>query len=454
MAIPLHFPMLAKMAGTAGGVGTATIYLWRMLKNRTCSSIRKRLRVIGISDEKAVREWMAEWPDDPDPKRAQKARRWLSDEKKREAVARALTDLVRNREFQQLDGWMARAMTPFSAVGQTVMPPAVGTREREALDLHGHFVLEELRRFKTAYRSGYSLRTARELLTLKRLLKLTAYGEVWLASAAEARMPESEIPAADRRIVHFLTKASPLPDVTEIREELKPLNSVEGVLRAQVVKDKETPVVVTEYAAGGSLKQWLLAEADQRVKLNKEEIMASIIKTLAKSHDRKIFHRRICAESIVLTIPFEPGRTAVNVEAKLADFWLSRLTSVAVDPVYAAPVGKRASVLAAEDRYPKNDIFALGVLWYQVMTGDSDLERPPYDFYEQLDDTGRSCREWIKECLAYSESQFDDAVELWDRMSGAHVEIVPPVDRPAAKPIEGFFDVSDLLQDYLLASAA
>ncbi|HET6247797.1 MAG TPA: protein kinase [Tepidisphaeraceae bacterium] len=448
MALSFQVSSVARTAAaTTTAAATVVFWIWRVLKNRTIRLIRNKLRAFGITDEKAVHEWMCQWRDDTGGKMSGDL---LNDEKKQAALERALADLVGNRELQQLDGIMARAARPLSAFSYLLFPPSIGTQERETLDLHAAAVLQYLRRSKPLYRAGRVFHSGKERLTLKRLLKLASYGEAWLASTVEPARPESDVAPQDRRIVHFLTRSdpqNPRPDLASMQQELAPLSHIDGILHTHMGADGDIPFITTEYIRGGTLKQWLAKDEDQRVKLNKDDVMAAVIGALAKAHAAKIFHRLICPSRILLTVPFEPGRTAVNVQVKLADFWLSRLPGQSADPVYLPPDSKR-DALDRETREAKNDVFALGVMWYQFLMSDSDMDRPPYDFYDQLSDTGRSAREWIKGCLAYSEARFDDAARLHEKMAGAAKD-VPTQGKPALAVLEGFYDVSDLLHDFL-----
>jgi hypothetical protein len=90
----------------------------------------------------------------------------------------------------------------------------------------------------------------------------------------------------------------------------------------------------------------------------------------------------------------------------------------------------------------QDDVFALGVVWYQALTGR--IERPPYDFAERLHAAGADSRtvRLLARCLAHPARRFRDAGEL----SAALEEDAPPADW--AVP-EGCFDVGPLAREYL-----
>src|SRR5437879_6153772 len=101
----------------------------------------------------------------------------------------------------------------------------------------------------------------------------------------------------------------------------------------------------------------------------------------------------------------------------------------------------------AERRPTQDDVFALGVLWYQLEV--ERLERPPYDFVEQLQQKnvhGPTIR-LIGRCLAHPERRFADACALEDALH----QILPP-DEDWVVP-EGCFDVRDLAREYLSSLA-
>jgi formylglycine-generating enzyme required for sulfatase activity/serine/threonine protein kinase len=97
----------------------------------------------------------------------------------------------------------------------------------------------------------------------------------------------------------------------------------------------------------------------------------------------------------------------------------------ACTPLYASPQQERG-----EDADPRDDVYALGVIWYQVLTGKL-FERPGADWREELVDMQVPGRvlDVIGRCLAVrGERRLANAGELADALTG----LVEPPDRVAA----------------------
>jgi serine/threonine protein kinase len=96
-----------------------------------------------------------------------------------------------------------------------------------------------------------------------------------------------------------------------------------------------------------------------------------------------------------------------------------------------------------EQRSPAmDDVFALGVVWYQVLT--SKIERPPYDFADRLhlaSVTSRTVR-LLSRCLAHPSRRFRDAGELLAALEADEAPVNWQV------PKDGV-DVAPLAREYL-----
>ena len=92
-----------------------------------------------------------------------------------------------------------------------------------------------------------------------------------------------------------------------------------------------------------------------------------------------------------------------------------------------------------------NDMFAVGVMWYQLLV--ERLERPPYDFAEQLQQVGAASHtiRLISRCLAHPQRRCADACELESAMLD-----LPPIQQV---PV-GCFDVQYLAREYLSIQAS
>lgn len=214
-----------------------------------------------------------------------------------------------------------------------------------------------------------------------------------------------------------------------------------------VAKARPYPYLTLDYVAGGSLEDWIMEAKEFRLPLQPYDLMEGITRALAKAHENRIFHRDLKPANVLLTEEGVP---------KISDFGLADIRSVDTDAlrrsVYAthaaAQVGTpmywppEAWLPFAERNPAQDDVFAIGVIWYQLLV--EKLERPPYDFAEVLRDAGQDPHtiDLISRCLAGPGNRFKDAIALADEMTG--------VDIPEWKVPPGMFDVQHLARDFVM----
>ena len=120
--------------------------------------------------------------------------------------------------------------------------------------------------------------------------------------------------------------------------------------------------VVMPYLPGGSLKRWL--EAGRLPRQASLQVMAQACLALDYLHRRQIIHRDLKSTNILVDV----GRNIY-----LSDFGLARMLSDSTRPLhtgrgtppYAPPEQHMASALM-----PQSDIYSLGVLFYELLTGE------------------------------------------------------------------------------------
>ncbi len=135
--------------------------------------------------------------------------------------------------------------------------------------------------------------------------------------------------------------------------------------------DDDCPYLVSEYASGGSLRDYLVRQASQPLPLrDARHILAQVGYALAYVHSQGIIHRDLKPENIL----FDRDGNAL-----LADFGIARVKQTAS----ASGVGSAASVVGlgtppymAPEQFkgkgeplPQSDQYALGCIAYELLTG-------------------------------------------------------------------------------------
>jgi serine/threonine protein kinase len=277
---------------------------------------------------------------------------------------------------------------------------------------------------------------------LERFLGMGTFGEVWLARNAYFPKP---------RAYKFFTK----PGASEwVRREQQTLYQVRKQLEQHpnivqfedvALEHQNPPYVALEYAGGGSLEDWILENPAERVPLDVNEIMLGLADALAQAHSRQIYHRDLKPSNVVLAEGPKPL-------AKITDFGLGKVMaqagSISSAHVTQAALAGTSMYLPPEAQSPfterdpaKDDVFALGVIWYQMLV--DKLERPPYDFADQLRTHGVDSHtiRLISRSLARPDGRFTSAIELRAHLADVGLEVWREV--PA-----GLFDVQPLFREF------
>lgn len=398
--------------GAATGAITGTVscatYLVRFLRNRArgqkSAEVLTFFKQLGVKTEADVRAAVENW----------EMPKGFTEENRNEMLG-LLTNLVHGARFHSTQG------TPLSSFLRCE-----------------HLIDQLLQNIQPKHRAGEKIND----WELKRYLGKGSFGEVWMA--INPRHPEY-------RAFKFFTQ----PDAQEwLDREGEALAAVLHRLRdcPNVIRYVDFysaavpyPYLVLEYVAGGSLEDWILSRPDDRVQLDMAEIMGGLARGVAAAHRHGIYHRDLKPANVLLTDEADPI-------AKITDFGLSRVAErTEIQSSFASQavlVGTRMyhppeASDPLEKREPaQDDVFALGVIWYQILTGK--LERPPYDFVERLSNAGIDTRtvRMVSRCLAHPTRRYPTACELFDDLD---------VETPSElwKVPDGCFDVGPIAREYL-----
>ena len=283
---------------------------------------------------------------------------------------------------------------------------------------------------------------------LKQHLGMGSFGEVWKAVNPLFPTP---------RAYKFFTRDGSGEWLRRERESLVAIlrrlgEHVQIVDFEDVQVDKcKFPYLAFEYLGGGSLEEWILRDPDRRPRMEVAEIVRQVTQGLADAHQQGIQHRDIKPANILLTDGTDP-------QIKIGDFGLANVTTATgarPDVSFLGSLGGSVGTMLymppeAQQRSFKrkaaqDDVFALGVVWFQLIMGA--IERPPYDFAARLAERGTDSHtiRLIERCLAHPDRRFKDARELLTAIAG--IEIPPVAPCPA-----GTADVQHLAREFLAST--
>jgi hypothetical protein len=410
--------LLTSLAGTLASKAFAGCYDW--LKDylhkaaaRSPDAVHELLQDLGCRSAPSIRRLVETWASDP------KVRGRISAVQREELVA-LLINLTRG------------GRSTCGTLGSSA------TRNQELLSLL-------LANIQPGRRHGEPVGVGWEDWKLERFLGKGSFGEVWLARNPGHPDPQAFkffmedkarewLQREQQTLFHLRAKLRDHPNVIQF------WNVITG--------GQPYPFLELEFVGGGSLEDWILSKPGERAALQKDEVMEGIVRGLARAHAEKIYHRDLKPANILLTDGKDPqpkiadfGLGEVDAEVAQAGGSMASQAGVVGTSMYLPP---EALEPFARRQPARDDMFALGVLWYQLLV--ERLERPPYDYPEQLQQAGADSHtiRLISRCLAHPDRRFADAGEL----EAAMVDL-PPIQ----KVVAGDFDVQYLAREYLSIQA-
>lgn len=403
--------VLATVQATPNLRGWFTWFLRDKARAQKADTIRQWLHELGLLGPQSIRQVVDRWA---------KGQKKLSSSQ-REEVAALLISLAHGAHL------VSTAGTPRSSY------------------LRSEKLLEQLlTNLKVSCKQGEPVGPGSDW-KLDRFLGMGSFGEVWLAK--NEFHPEA-------RAFKFFTR----PEATQwVRQEQANLARIADRLQHHpniirfldvAITGLQRPYLALEFVGGGSLEDWILEDASHRPKLDKTEIIQGIVSGLAEAHEKGVTHRDLKPANILLTASVK----GESVIPKVADFGLGRVVeenrpAVSAQMSFAVQVGTtmylppEAQNPSAERKPEMDDVFAVGVIWYQLLV--EELVRPPYDFAEELRTRNIDTHtiRLIERCLAKPGRRFKDAGELQEAL-----ELAELVELPR---LEGHYDVRHILREYL-----
>lgn len=139
-----------------------------------------------------------------------------------------------------------------------------------------------------------------------------------------------------------------------------------GIVRVQdLFEERDTAYLVMELVEGPTLRAFLDNQPGRRLGPDRvNAVIGQLVEALGTVHSAGVFHLDIKPDNILLT----PGGRVVLVDFGAARQQFASRSTQAFTVEYAAP-----EVLAGTDVGPESDIFELGMVTYELLTG----QRPP-----------------------------------------------------------------------------
>ncbi len=237
-----------------------------------------------------------------------------------------------------------------------------------------------------------------------------SFGEVWLVldtdALGEDRHYVAKIPMSPKVNAKFRKEA-------EICRRLAPHPG--AVRLVEVVEDDAKVVLIQEYVAGRTLDELLGEELPQN---QVESIIMQLIEVVAHAHRRRIMHRDIKPNNIIL----QPDGTL-----KLLDYGAAKILKekdISATMVGSRPFMAPEQLMGKSER--RSDIWAIGVIMYLLYTGelpfysevekfliDQILEQEPIPPREHNPEIPATLEKIILQCLKKKvEERYPNALAL------------------------------------------
>ncbi|GAC1385446.1 MAG: hypothetical protein NVS4B7_09810 [Ktedonobacteraceae bacterium] len=268
---------------------------------------------------------------------------------------------------------------------------------------------------------------------LIRRIDIGGMGEVYLASQRTAFGREVAIKIIRSDLVHDTTARQRFLREAEVNAHIKH----EHILPLfEFGEEQGRLFLVTPYIAGGTLARRLQAGPLSLSEVY--QLFTALVKAIAYIHRRGVVHRDLKPNNILLDQEGNKGQIYV----RLIDFGIASIQGQAASPplttagtemgtlAYMAP--ERLSGIAA----PSNDIYSLGVILYQMLTGQLPSAEHRVALPQQLEYV-------VDHCIApISVGRFSSAEEVLDAFEYAYEYLTADLQNQAAIPSQPSIPVS------------
>jgi serine/threonine protein kinase len=223
-------------------------------------------------------------------------------------------------------------------------------------------------------------------LVVKELLGAGGFGEVWKA----VHQSRPHLPPVALKFCIDETAARTLRKEVELLDRVTTQGRHRGIVELRYAHlEGDTPCLEYEYVDGGDLACLVvdMHRAGKATPQNMTRLFYSLVQAVGFAHriEPPIVHRDLKPTNVLTT------RAEKRVVLKVADFGIGGLaaeqdrrqaaetgrqgalttSSGTCTPLYASPQQRRGG---GPD--PRDDVYALGVIWYQMLLGDVTKEAP------------------------------------------------------------------------------
>src|ERR1019366_8498951 len=264
---------------------------------------------------------------------------------------------------------------------------------------------------------------------LVRRIDVGGMGEVYLARQRSAFGREVAVKIIRSDLMHDITARKRFLREAEVSAHLKH----EHILPLfEFGEEQGRLFLVTPYIKGGTLGQRL--QSNPLSLSETHQFFSALVQAVAYIHKRGVIHRDIKPNNILLDKDDESGQLYV----RLIDFGIASLPGIVGENAHLTTAGHEMGTIAymAPERLdgiaaPGNDIYSLGIILYQMLTGQLPDNNSTITLPQPLDTV-------MKRCIASNPAdRYVDADELLRAFEYAYrtTRITPSSAQLPVKPV-------------------